>query len=167
MHPAPRRSPHCSRQRALAALLFAMLCACQAASADEGSRIAHVALLPLYKTECSACHVAYSPGLLPADSWRRVMTDLPHHYGTDASLDPAMAKQLSAWLSANAASERRLRDAPPQDRITRSAWFIHQHDEVPVATWKRPAVQSASHCAACHSGAEQGDFNERNVRIPR
>jgi hypothetical protein len=63
-----------------------------------------------------------------------VMSNLPRHYGTDVSLDSAAVKELSTWLSANAATSRSPRDAPPEDRITRSAWFIHQHDDVPAAT---------------------------------
>lgn len=163
MRLVPRRLP----QRSLSALLFAALGFCQAAIADDGSHIAPVTLLPKYKAECSACHMAYPPGLLPADTWQRVMTNLPHHYGTDASLDLTSIKELSTWLSANAATNRRLRDAPTGDRITRSAWFVRQHDEVPATIWKRPSIKSASNCAACHTGAVQGDFNERNVRIPR
>lgn len=95
------------------------------------------------------------------------MTHLPEHFGTDASLDPAAVKQLSTWLSANAATDRRAAEPPPEDRITRSAWFTRQHDEVPAATWKRASIKSASNCAACHTGADQGDFYEHNVRIPR
>ena len=148
-------------------MLFALLCVSQAETADDGSRIAPDTLLPKHKTECAACHMAYPPGLLPAASWQRVMTNLPRHYGTDASLDDATVAELSAWLSANAATNRRLRDASPVDRITRSARFIRKHDEVPAATWKRTTIKSASNCAACHTGADQGDFNERNVRIPR
>lgn len=163
MHLVPFHSP----QRALSALLFVTLCVSQAAIAEDGSRIAPVTMLPKYKTECAACHLAYPPGLLPAGAWQRVMTNLPRHYGTDASLDAATVKQLSTWLSANAATDRRLREAPPEDRITRSAWFIRQHDEVPAAVWKRPAIKTASNCAACHTGADQGDFNERHVRVPR
>ena len=44
---------------------------------------------------------------------------------------------------------------------------MREHDEVPAATWKLPAVKSAANCAACHTQADQGDFNEHNVRIPR
>jgi len=135
--------------------------------ADDGSRAPQVPLLPAYQQECAACHVAYPPGMLPAASWQRVMGNLSHHYGTDASLDPAAAKAISAWLSANAGTYKRVREEPPEDRITRSAWFVRKHDEVPAAAWKRPVVKSASNCAACHAQADQGDFNERNVRIPR
>lgn len=159
LHPSPRP--------AWSALLFAMLCVSQTVLADDGARIAPAAVLPKYKTECAACHLAYPPGLLPAGSWQRVMSNLSRHYGTDASLDVATGTELSAWLSANAATHRRFLDAPPEDRITRSAWFVRKHDEVSAATWKRPAIKSPSNCTACHAGAEQGDFNERNIHIPR
>jgi Dihaem cytochrome c len=139
----------------------------QWAQADCGPRAAPVPLLPSYKTECAACHVAYPPGMLPASSWQRLVTHLPSHFGTDASLDPATVKELSTWLSANAATGRRAAESPPEDRITRSAWFTRQHDEVPAATWKRGSIKSASNCMACHTGADRGDFNEHNVRIPR
>jgi hypothetical protein len=33
--------------------------------------------------------------------------------------------------------------------------------------WKRPKVGSPSNCMACHKGAEQGDFSEHAVAIPR
>lgn len=166
--------PRCSFRPALLVWLLASLCISPIAIADDGGRIAQVALLPKYKTECAACHLAYPPGMLPAAAWQRVMGSLPHHYGaTDASLDPATVKALSIWLSANSAkasnasNNSRPQEPPPEDRITRSPWFIRQHDEVPAAAWKRTSIKSASHCAACHGGAEQGDFNERNVRIPR
>ncbi len=140
---------------------------CQWAQADDGPRAAQHPLLPSYKTECAACHVAYPPGMLPASSWQRLMTHLPNHFGTDASLDPAVVKDLSTWLSANAATGRRAAESPPDDRITRSAWFTRQHGEVPAATWKRASIKGASNCSACHIGADRGDFNEDNVRIPR
>ena len=56
---------------------------------------------------------------------------------------------------------------PPEDRITRSAWFVREHREVDAATWKRKAVGSAANCAACHANAAQGSFSEREIRIPQ
>ena len=44
---------------------------------------------------------------------------------------------------------------------------MRKHDEVAPEVWKRPKVGGPSNCVACHSGAEKGDFSERNVRIPR
>lgn len=157
----PSRSiPHA--WRVMSGLASAALA--QAALADGAPR---VPLLPQYQQECAACHVAFPPGLLPVASWQKLMANLPHHYGTDASLDAVTARELSTWLAAHAGSSRRVRDAPPDDRITRSAWFTREHDEVSAATWKLPAVKSASNCAACHTQADQGDFSERSVRIPR
>jgi hypothetical protein len=101
--------------------------------------------------------------MLPAASWQRLMAHLPQHFGTDASMDPRTVAELTTWLTVNAGSSV----APPQDRITTSRWFTHEHDEVPRATWQRPAIKSASNCAACHAQAEQGVFDEHDVRIPR
>jgi cytochrome c peroxidase len=150
--------------RRVALGLLAAIGMSQAASAAERKG---APLLPKYQQECGACHVAYPPGMLPAASWQRIMANLQRHYGTDASLDPATLKELSAWLDANSGTFKRVREEPPDARITRSAWFVRKHGEVPAATWKLAAVKSAANCAACHAGAEQGDFNEHNVRIPR
>ena len=157
--PSPARSALCA---VLAALGLG-----NPAVAEEGSRALRVPPLPRYQQECAACHVAYPPGLLHSASWQRVLADLPRHYGVDASLDPAVVKELATWLSANAATGKGVGFEPPQDRITRSPWFIRKHREVAAAVWQRPAVRSAANCTACHAQAEQGDFNEHNVRIPR
>ncbi|HJV60586.1 MAG TPA: diheme cytochrome c [Albitalea sp.] len=135
--------------------------------ADDDRRGPRVPPFPKYQQECASCHVAFPPGMLPAASWQRLMGDLPHHFGTDASLDPATTKELSVWLGANAGTYKRVREEPPADRITRSAWFVRKHDEVSASTWKLPAVKSPANCAACHAQADQGDFNEHRVRIPR
>lgn len=150
---------------ALLAALLGLLAA-GALQADDG-RGGAVRLLPSYRNECGTCHAPYPPGLLPAPSWQRVMAGLPRHYGTDASLDDATTRELSSWLAANAGASRRARESPPQDRITRSAWFTREHHEVPAATWRRPAVKSPANCGACHVQANQGDFDEHRIRIPR
>jgi hypothetical protein len=133
----------------------------------EHGRSARVPALPQYQAECSACHVAFPASGLPAASWARLMQNLPQHFGTDASLDPATTRQISQWLQANAATGRRAQDTPPEDRITRSAWFVREHHEISSATWQRASIGKPSNCAACHTGAPQGRFSEHDVRIPR
>jgi hypothetical protein len=137
------------------------------AFADSGA--AHVPLLPRYEQECAACHIAYPPGMLPAASWQRLMQGLDRHFGTDASLDAASVREIGAWLSQHAGTYKRVREEPPQDRITRSAWFERKHraSEVPPDLWRHPAVRSASNCAACHSRAAEGRFSEHEIRLPR
>jgi hypothetical protein len=153
-------------RHATALALLALLAAAGAARAD-GDRRAAVPLHPAYRAECASCHIAYPPGMLPASSWQRLMENLPQHFGTDASVDAATAKELSRWLNLHAATTGRAGEAPPQDRITRSAWFVREHREVAPATWKLPAVKSPANCAACHTNADQGNFDEHQVRIPR
>jgi hypothetical protein len=122
---------------------------------------------PVYKQECAACHMAYPPGMLAAASWQRIMLGLDKHYGSDASMAPEQVQQVSTWLKANAGTYKRVREEPPQDRITRSAWFARKHREVDPAVWKRVSVKSAAQCEACHTQAENGNFDEHQVRIPR
>ncbi len=120
-----------------------------------------------YATECGACHVAYVPGLLPAPSWQRLMQGLPEHFGSDASLDEATRRAIADWLQREAARGGRWAEPPPQDRITRSARFQRKHREVDAAVWRRPAVRSPANCSACHGQADQGDFDDDHVRLPR
>ena len=134
------------------------------ALADEADRPAVSS--PLYRDECGACHVPFAPGLLPAQSWQRLMGQLSNHYGADASIDAARARELLAWLQAHAANGRRAR-VPPQDRITESAWFLSEHKEVPTAAWQRASVRKPSNCGACHTRADEGSFRERDIVIPK
>jgi hypothetical protein len=147
-------------------LVMASLAGTQRAHAEGSARYASTPAFPAYQQECAACHLAYPPGMLPAASWQRLMSNLPRHFGTDASLDAATAKEISTWLTRHADSRQGLA-APPEDRITRAPWFIRQHDEVSAAIWKRASIKSAANCSACHGRATQGDFDEDHVRIPR
>jgi hypothetical protein len=121
---------------------------------------------PAYAQECAACHMAYPPGLLPAASWARIMDRLDKHYGSDASLDATTTTMLADWLRTQAGTSRRAQEAPPQDRITRAAWFERKHREVSPATWQLPSVKSAANCGACHGGADRGAFDEDNLKVP-
>ncbi|MCD6679913.1 MAG: diheme cytochrome c [Burkholderiaceae bacterium] len=120
----------------------------------------------IYATECGACHVAYAPGALPADSWRRIVAGLERHYGTDASLDDASVARIGEWLQRHAGTWKHVREAPPQDRITRAAWFERKHRKIDSAAWRHEGVNSAANCAACHLGAERGHFDDDDLRIP-
>ena len=151
--------------RPLLAALGLAVAALSTAHADGGRGMPRD-MPQAYVAECAACHTAYPPGLLPARSWQRVMTGLDKHYGTDASLDAATVKQLNTWLMANAGTYKRVAEEPPEDRLTRSAWFERKHREVPSAVWKHASIKSAANCAACHTGADRGDFDDDNIRMP-
>jgi mono/diheme cytochrome c family protein len=153
------------KRLALALFLAAGLLAASHAQSNS----AQAAQASKYQQECAACHIAYPPGMLPAASWQHLMGNLGKHFGTDASLDDATLHELSGWLKSNAGTYKRVSEEPPQDRITKSAWFVRKHrdDEVPANVWKRASVGSAANCAACHTNAAKGNFNEHEVRIPK
>jgi len=118
------------------------------------------------KAECGSCHIAYPPQLLPARSWRALMSGLDKHFGTDASLEPQTAAAITAFFEGNASRETGS-SAQPVLRISETRWFVHEHDEVPGQVWKNPKVKSPSNCTACHRDAELGDFSEHRVSIPK
>ena len=94
------------------------------------------------------------------------MTGLDKHYGTDASLDEATVRQLSTWLQANAGTYKRVSEAPPQDRITRSAWFERKHRSLSPTVWAHAQVRSPANCAACHPQTDLGRYSDHDVRLP-
>lgn len=118
-----------------------------------------------YQSECASCHLAYPAGLLSAPSWRALLAGLDKHFGTDASVDQAAMKEISAYLERSARATRKGEGI--DRRITATRWFVREHDEVPAATWALPAVGSKANCGACHTKAEQGDFGERSLRVPK
>lgn len=150
-------------------IVGSLLAACVGAALADNAKSPSALPLAKYKQECSACHTAYPAGMLPATSWQRLMGSLDKHYGTDASLDDASVREISVWLKANAGTYKRVAEEPPHERITQSVWFLRKHrpSEVPADVWKRAAVRSASNCAACHTNADEGNFNEHEVRIPK
>ena len=132
------------------------------AQADEGRERGRSApQLALYQQECGSCHLAYPAGLLPARSWTRLMQGLDQHFGVNASLDDESVKTLSTYLTRYASTRT---ETPPQDRITQARWFVRKHHDFTQQDWLK--VKGASNCAACHTGAAQGDFEEDRVRLP-
>lgn len=128
-----------------------------------------------WQAECGECHLAYAPRLLPATSWRVLMSRLESHFGVDASLDAPTARAIEQYLVAGADAKRRSsadRTAPANSpvqslpRISTSAWFRREHDDIAAAAWKLQSVGSASNCGACHTDAAAGRFRESAIRLP-
>lgn len=131
----------------------------------------------LYKEECASCHMAYPAMLLPTRSWQKIMSSLDNHFGDNASLDAATLQTLSQYLQDNSAdvsnshrARKILKSLPGDDapiRISTLPYIQHKHDEIPDRHIRsNPEVKSLANCAACHTGAEQGSFDDDNVRIP-
>lgn len=120
--------------------------------------------------ECGSCHMAYPASMLPAASWQRIMGDLGNHFGEDASLDAATREHITQYLVANAGDRggrnwgyKMLRGIDPASaplRITELPRWVHEHNEVSSREWKSAKVKSRANCGACHTGADQGYFDE-------
>ena len=119
-----------------------------------------------FDAECASCHMAYPPGLLGQKNWQSIMSGLDKHFGTDASLDAKAQAEITQWLIKNAATREKYAAFAPENRITKTAWFIRKHDEVRIDVWKRAGIKSPANCVACHTDATRGDFEEDRVRIP-
>jgi hypothetical protein len=155
---------HATKLFIVASLVLGAATVAVADDDDEGHPYA--ASHPAWKAECGGCHVAYPPQMLPTRSWRALMSNLDNHFGTDASLDPQTAADISAFLERNAGRERTPATQPVL-RITETSWFVAEHDEVPARVWKNTNVGSHSNCGACHANANQGSYGEGSLRLPK
>lgn len=130
----------------------------------------------LYQSECGACHFAYQPGLLPAQSWKKLMGSLAEHFGENAELDGETGQQLTDYLVEGAAEKSETRrsakimrslGADRPLRITDVPYIRYKHNEIPSRLITgNPGVRSLSNCSACHTQADKGSFAERDIRIP-
>lgn len=135
--------------------------------------------LPRYAKECSDCHYAYPPGLLPGASWRRLLAAdaLADHFGDNIEMKEATRTELLDYAVRNAADRsyaKRSRkivasigDAPAPLRITDVSYIRRKHRNIPENQVKgNPKVKSLAMCDACHAGAAEGDLDDDKVAIP-
>jgi cytochrome b len=134
------------------------------------------AMIPdqVWAKECGACHYAFHPSLLPRASWAALMADLHDHFGEDASLPPAAAAEVAAFLQAYAAegwdtkAARLLSNVAPTDplRITAAPFWIRRHRRIAPAIFAAPTVKAKSNCVACHRDADSGRFDAQAIVLP-
>lgn len=169
------------RSKWLAAMLTAGLMLPALADDDENEGLEHLQLPQVsnknWKAECASCHMAYPPGLLPARSWQKMMQGLDKHFGQNAELDAPTAADIGQFLQATAADSKgryrvaEIAAAIPAGstplRISETRYFRELHHELRTDVFRRKSIGSAGNCVACHRGAEAGNFDEHQVRIPR
>lgn len=122
---------------------------------------------PKYRQECASCHMAYPPEFLSKSAWSRIMKGLDQHYGTDASLDAATVQEISNWLNQYAGTYKRVTPTTRQDRISTAPWFERKHRKISADVVQRASIKTVANCAACHTKAVQGNYDEDYVRIPK
>ena len=122
------------------------------------------------KEECGSCHLPFAPSMLPASSWTRMMSNLKDHFGDGASVDPKLAAEITAYLVTNAGDQsgqrygnKLLRGVSTTNaplRITELPKWVGEHRKVPDWEWKHKDVRTKANCAACHTQAEVGYYDE-------
>jgi len=130
-----------------------------------------------YLKECGACHFAYQPQFLPKRSWEKIMDTLDSHFGDSATLDEATRAEILTYLVKNSAdssssklSRKMLASLSGTEtplRISDTPYFKRKHREVRPNVFKRKSIGSPANCAGCHLTAEQGDYDEHKVKIPK
>ena len=116
--------------------------------------------------ECGGCHQPFHPSLLPRASWAALMDGLDDHFGEDASLPEAKARQIAAFLDSYAAeawdteAARRFAVVSPGDplRITATPFWVAKHADVPPERFSAAPVRTKANCAACHTGCRERPF---------
>jgi len=131
---------------------------------------------PTYAENCGACHYAYQPGLLPSNSWKKILDNLENHFGELVDIAPLATLEISEFLKANGANQshaelsrkimKSLGDQTPL-RISQIPYIHKKHDDIPQSTFSRKSIRSLSNCSACHTTAEKGIYDDDDVTIPR
>lgn len=129
-----------------------------------------------YWVECGACHMAYQPGLLPSQSWRRIIDGLEEHFGQNATMEPSEQAEIDKYLQENAADHtetrrsrwivKSLKGETPL-RVQEIPYIIRHHHELSKRVYKRKSIGSLGNCSACHQTADAAVYSERYVRIPK
>lgn len=130
-----------------------------------------------YVDECGSCHLAFQPQFLPKRSWVKMMNTLDDHFDENAALDDTTRAQILEYLvsfSAETSSSKMSRkllssisDAETPLRISETPYFKRKHHKIRPEVFTRKSIVSPANCAACHPKAENGDYDEDAVKIPK
>jgi cytochrome b len=170
---APRRARPFLAAAIAAGLLAAATGEVWWLTAKPGLGVPSAALDPIYFEECSACHVAYHPSLLPRASWTGLMARLEEHFGENAALDAKTKAAITVYLEENAAEAydtkpanlfRRVAPETPFSIVAAPFW-TRTHIDIPDTVFASSSVGGRGNCEACHADARSGRFSPGAVRI--
>ena len=131
----------------------------------------------LYIKECGSCHFPYQAGLLPANAWNKMMTNLENHFNSDASLNEADLQTLTKYLNDNSAEKNMqykrssrivssLAKNQIPDSISTTPYMIKKHEDIRKDLITQNEVKGLFNCIACHKTADIGIYGERDINIP-
>ncbi|WP_427159685.1 cytochrome C [Aliinostoc sp. HNIBRCY26] len=135
--------------------------ATSAQSATPTSEIGTVDVVParyqlgqeLYLENCSSCHIALPPAVLPTQTWKDLLEE-SQHYGVNIKplLDPS---RNLVWRYLSTFSRSHLKDEATPYRVNNSRYFKALHPQV-----KLPQPLQISSCVSCHPSAKEYNFRQ-------
>lgn len=131
----------------------------------------------VWQGECSDCHMAYHPSLLPKRSWQRLFKNQHDHFGDDLDLDKEALQALETFFYNNSAEQmasepaRKILNSTPiaqtPMRITETLYWKKKHEEIDMRYWSNEPVHSKGNCTACHLDANRSTYEDSNMRLPK
>ncbi|MBD2205433.1 diheme cytochrome c [Calothrix sp. FACHB-1219] len=108
----------------------------------------------LYIENCSTCHIALPPAVLPSQTWKNLLED-SQHYG--AQLQPLIdPPRILIWRYLQTFSRPQRKDEETPYRVKDSRYFKALHPKI-----KLPQPIQISSCVSCHPSAT--DYNFRRL----
>lgn len=104
-----------------------------------------------YFENCTSCHVALPPIVLPTETWRELLLD-SQHYGVTLNL-PRGPVLKAIWMFLNQGSRAYGEDETIPFRIAQSRFFKAFHPKVNFTS-----PPTASSCINCHIGTKEFDY---------
>jgi hypothetical protein len=105
----------------------------------------------LYIENCSKCHIALPPQVLPSQTWKNLLED-SQHYGVQIKplVNPG---KILVWRYILAFSRPQREDEDTPYRVDKSRLFKALHPKVEL-----PRPVQISGCVSCHPGADKYNF---------
>ena len=124
-------------------------------------------------SSCGSCHMVYPAYLLPERSWNKMMDNLEHHFGKDASLPAEEVQIIRDYLVNNAAEHStkeaavkildRLEDKTP-DAITETAYWKERHKDITKEQFEED-YGIKSDCRTCHKSIRDGLIQDEQIKF--
>lgn len=129
----------------------------------------------IHINSCGSCHLPYSPGLLPLESWVAVLAGMENHFGTTVELSAANSAHILTYLEEHALQSGQssvmgqlaaeLPD-PPALRITALPVFVNLHsDAAELLGYEKNEQAPLGRCENCHRAAASHIFDKALLRV--
>jgi hypothetical protein len=106
----------------------------------------------LYIENCSGCHIAIPPEVMPTETWKQLLENPEDHYGRSLT-NLIRITQLLIWDYLSAYSRPLTTNEPVPLLIEQSRYFKALH---PRVKFSEPVTTDT--CVKCHPGVAQFDY---------